>query len=103
MIADIEQGKSGGKVYRVAREEISVDAVECVVNLHTYHLINESAHHYPRMNITHQKCDVSVCKEVFVVFYERTINRIRPGIHASRRQCPGPIQLYHLGSHLLDW
>ena len=36
MITDIEQGKSGGKIYRVAREEISVDAVECVVNLQTY-------------------------------------------------------------------
>jgi hypothetical protein len=43
VITDIEQGKSGGKVYRVAREEISVDAVECVVNLHAYNLIHESA------------------------------------------------------------
>ena len=84
MITNIEQRKSGGKVYRVTGEEISVDAVECVVNLHTYNLINESAHHYPWMNITHQKCDVSICKEIFVVLYERTINRIRPGILASR-------------------
>ena len=70
MITDIEQGKSGGKVYRVAREEISVDAVKCVVNLHAYNLSNESAHDYPRMGTTHQKCDISICKEVFVVSYE---------------------------------
>jgi hypothetical protein len=35
MVTDIEQGKPGGKVYRVAREEISVDTVEYVVNLQT--------------------------------------------------------------------
>jgi len=32
---DVELGESGGEVYRVTREEISVDAVQRVANLHT--------------------------------------------------------------------
>ena len=35
MVTDIELGESGGEVYRVTREEISVDAVQRVSNLHT--------------------------------------------------------------------
>ena len=35
MVTDVELGESGGEVYRVAREEIPVDAVECVVDLYT--------------------------------------------------------------------
>jgi hypothetical protein len=33
MVTDIELGKSGREVYRVAREEISVDTVQGVVDL----------------------------------------------------------------------
>jgi hypothetical protein len=35
MVTDVELSESGGEVYRVAREEISVDAVQRVANLHT--------------------------------------------------------------------
>ena len=32
---NVELGESGGEVYRIAREEISVDTIQRVVNLHT--------------------------------------------------------------------
>ena len=32
---DVELGESGGEVYRITREEISVDTIQRVVNLHT--------------------------------------------------------------------
>jgi len=35
MVTDVELGESGGKVSRVTREEISVDAIQRVANLHT--------------------------------------------------------------------
>ena len=35
MVTDIELVESGGEVYRVAREEISVDAIQHVINLYT--------------------------------------------------------------------
>ena len=34
MVTDVELNESGGEVCRVAREEIPVDAVERVVDLH---------------------------------------------------------------------
>ena len=40
MVADVELGKSIGEVYRVTREEISVDAVQRVANLHTVVTMN---------------------------------------------------------------
>ena len=40
MITDVELGESGGEVYRVTREEISVDAVQGVANLHTVKSMN---------------------------------------------------------------
>ena len=33
MVTDVKHGESGGEVYRVTREEISVDAVQRVANL----------------------------------------------------------------------
>ena len=41
MVTDVEPGKSGGEIYRVAREEISVDAIQDVVNL-IHRLTDES-------------------------------------------------------------
>jgi len=35
VIADVELGESGGEVCRVTREEISVDAIQGVINLNT--------------------------------------------------------------------
>ena len=34
MVMDVELGESRGEVYRVTREEISVNAVQRVANLH---------------------------------------------------------------------
>ena len=69
MVTDFELGKSGGKECRVAREEISVDAIQDVVNL--YSLNDESLRiSLPWLNISHQKCDVSIFEEVFVVPHE---------------------------------
>lgn len=33
VVTDIELGESGREIYRVSREEISVDAIQCVFNL----------------------------------------------------------------------
>ena len=33
VVTDVKSGESGGKVCRVAREEISVDTIQYVVNL----------------------------------------------------------------------
>ena len=43
MVTDTELVKSGGKVDRVLGKEISMDTIECSVNLHT--LTDESGLH----------------------------------------------------------
>jgi hypothetical protein len=40
MVADVELGESTGEVCRVTREEISVDAVQRIANLHTVKSMN---------------------------------------------------------------
>ena len=40
MVTDVELGEPGGEVRRVTREEISVDAVQRVANLHTVVTMN---------------------------------------------------------------
>jgi len=40
MVTDAELGEPGGEVYRVTREEISVDAVQRVANLNIVLSIN---------------------------------------------------------------
>ena len=35
MVMNVELGESGGEVYRITQEEISVDTIQRVVNLHT--------------------------------------------------------------------
>jgi hypothetical protein len=35
VVTGVELGESGGEVIRVAREEISVDAIQHIVNLYT--------------------------------------------------------------------
>jgi len=48
VVTDAKQGKSGGEVYRVTREEISVDAVQCVSNLlvHRVSSMNMASHDF---------------------------------------------------------
>jgi hypothetical protein len=41
MVTNVELGKSSRKVYRVAREEISMDAVKRPVDLHTRKTTNQ--------------------------------------------------------------
>jgi len=63
---DVELGKSGKEVFRVAREEVSMDAVKCVLD---------------------QKGSVSVLKEVFVMPDERSIGfRVRAGSLSTSTQ-----------------
>jgi len=40
VVTDAELVKSGGEVDGVSREEVSVDAVECAINLHTIWSMN---------------------------------------------------------------
>ena len=40
MVTDTELVKSGGEVGRVPRKEISMDTIECPINLHTISLMN---------------------------------------------------------------
>ena len=69
MITDVELGESGGEVCRVTREEISVDAIQGVINLNS--LTNESDPILLSwLNISHQKFDISIFEEVFVVSHE---------------------------------
>jgi hypothetical protein len=42
VVTDVKLGESGGEVIRVAREEVSMDAIQHVVNL--YSVNNESYH-----------------------------------------------------------
>ena len=39
MVTDVKHGESGGEVYRVAREEISVDAVQRVADLQVHRVL----------------------------------------------------------------
>ena len=42
---NVELGESGGEIYRVTREEISVDTIQHVVNLSTVKSMNLASHH----------------------------------------------------------
>ena len=55
------------------------------------------------LNVTHQKCDVSIFEEVFVVSYGRALGCISPRVHANRWACPTPTRtrLNHLGTRML--
>jgi len=83
MVTDVELGEPGGEVYRVTREEISVDAVQRVANLNIVLSINMACIPLSRLNITHQKCNISIFEEVFVVSYESTPDCISPRVHAN--------------------
>jgi len=73
MVTDTELVKSGGKVDRVPRKEISMDTIQCSINLHT--LTDESGlHTFSWLNHTHQECNVSIFEEVFVMSCKRIIS-----------------------------
>ena len=45
MVTDVELGKSGREVIRVAREEVSMDTIQHIVNLYTVFTMNPIAYH----------------------------------------------------------
>jgi hypothetical protein len=82
VVTDTELVKSGGEVDRVPRKEISMDTIECSINLHTISLINLVCTPLSWLNPTHQKGNVSIFKEVFVMSRERVISCISPLVGA---------------------
>ncbi len=86
----------------MSRERRNIGGRSTVYCQPTHNLINESGvHAISLLNITHQKCNVSIVKEVLVMMYERTIGRISPREHASRCPFPNSTWFNHLGSHIL--
>ena len=83
MVTDTELVESGGEVARVPRKEISMDTVECPINLHTISLMNLVCTPISWLNPTHQKGNISIFEEVFVMSCERVISCISPLIGAS--------------------
>jgi hypothetical protein len=59
VVAYAELGKSGREVSRIAREEVSMNAVKYTFDLRTTYSLNVSI-----VNITHQEGDVTVREEV---------------------------------------
>lgn len=83
MVTDTELVKSGGEVGRVPRKEISMDTIKCSINLNTIPLMNLVCTPLSWLNPTHQKGNVSILEEVFVMSCERTISRISPLVGAG--------------------
>ena len=69
VITDVELRKFGGEVDRVPREKISMNTVECTVDLLRFSV--SLAHNTGRH--THQKCDISILEEKYVVPHERFV------------------------------
>jgi hypothetical protein len=76
VVTDAELVKQGGKADRVPRKEISVDTIKRSINLHTISLINLMCTPLSWLNPTHQKSNVSIFEEVFVMSCERIISCI---------------------------
>jgi hypothetical protein len=76
MVTDSELGKSGREVFRVTREEISMNAVKRAIDLHTRKPRNQYGMHRTMADtvIAHQKSDISVLEEVLLMSYERRIS-----------------------------
>jgi hypothetical protein len=83
VVTDTELIKSGGEIDRIAREEISMDTVECSINLHTISLMNLVCTPLSWLNTTHQKGNISIFEEVFVMSCERIISRTSPLVSAG--------------------
>ena len=83
MVTDTELVKSGGEVDRVPRKEISMDTVECSINLHTISRVNLVCTPLSWLNSTHQEGNVSIFEEVFVMSCERFISCISPLVGAG--------------------
>ena len=78
MVTDTKLVESGGEVGRVARKEISMDTIECPINLVTISLMNLVCTPLFWLNTTHQKGNVSIFEEVFMMSRERIISCINP-------------------------
>src|SRR5216684_462206 len=69
MIADIELGKFGGIVVRVPREEVTMNTVECAIDLQTFFSEPDARDEA----VTHQECDIPILEEIYVVLYKRFV------------------------------
>jgi hypothetical protein len=83
VVTDTELVKSGGEVGRVSRKEISMDTIECSINLHIISLMNMVCTPLSWLNPTHQKGNVSIFEEIFVMSCERIISCASPLVGAG--------------------
>jgi hypothetical protein len=83
VVTDTELVKSGGEVGRVPRKEISMDTIEDSINLHTISLMNPVCTPLSWLNTTHQKGNISIFEEVFVMSSERIISCTSPLVSAG--------------------
>jgi hypothetical protein len=72
VVTDVELVKPGGEVDRVSRKEISMNTIECSINLHIISLMNLVCTPLPWLNPTHQKGNASILEEVSVMSCVRT-------------------------------
>ena len=66
MIADVELAEFGGEVYRVPTEKVSMNTIECAIDLQPF-----SASKTYNTNVTHQESDIPILEEIYVVLHER--------------------------------
>jgi hypothetical protein len=83
VVTDTELVKSGGEVDRVPRKEISMDTIEDSINLHTISVMNMVCTPLSWLNTTHQKGNISIFEEVFVMSCERIISCTSPLVSAG--------------------
>jgi hypothetical protein len=76
MVKDAELGKSGRKVFRVTREEISMNAVKRAIDLHTRKPRNQYGVHGTMADnvVAYQKSNISILEEVLLMSYKRRIS-----------------------------
>ena len=74
MVTDVQLVKSGGKVQRISREEISMDTIKCSIDLYTIGPIKLVCTPLLWLGSTNQKGNVSIFEEVFGMSYERIIS-----------------------------
>lgn len=66
MIADVELAEFGGEVYRVPREKVSVNTIECAIDLQPFSVSKTTT-----QSVAYQECDISILEEIYIVLYER--------------------------------
>ena len=67
MIANVKLAEFGGEVYRVPREKVSMNTIECTIDLRSFSVSKD----FTKQNVAHQECDISVLEKIYVVLHER--------------------------------